>query len=77
MQGLQFHPVSELFPGMPEAEFDALVADIAVNGLREPIHVMGDSIIDGRHRYRACLQAGVEPRFVIVPDGTELNALVI
>lgn len=77
MEQLQFHPVSEIFPSMPQAEFDALVADITANGLREPIHIMGDSVVDGRHRYRACLQAGVEPRFVVVPDGTDLNALVI
>lgn len=77
MEQLKFHPVSEIFPSMPPAEFDALVADITANGLREPIHIMGDSIVDGRHRYRACLQAGVEPQFVVVPDGTDLNALVI
>ena len=77
MEQLKFHPVSEIFPSMPPAEFDALVADITANGLREPIHIMGDSVIDGRHRYRACLQAGVEPQFVVVPDGTDLNGLVI
>jgi ParB-like chromosome segregation protein Spo0J len=77
MEQLKFHPVSEIFPSMPQAEFDALVADITANGLREPIHIMGDSVVDGRHRYRACLQAGVEPQFVVVPDGTDLNALVI
>ena len=77
MEQLKFHPVSEIFPSMPPAEFDALVADITANGLREPIHVMGNSVVDGRHRYRACLQAGIEPQFVVVPDGTDLNALVI
>ena len=77
MEQLKFHPVSEIFPSMPPAEFDALVADITANGLREPIHVMGNSVVDGRHRYRACLQAGVEPQFVVVPDDTDLNALVI
>ena len=77
MEPLKFHPVSEIFPSMPQAEFDALVADITANGLREPIHIMGDSVVDGRHRYRACLQAGVEPQFVVVPDGSDLNALVI
>lgn len=77
MEQLKFHPVSEIFPSLPQAEFDALVADITANGLREPIHIMGDSVVDGRHRYRACLQAGVEPQFVVVPDGSDLNALVI
>lgn len=77
MEQLQFHPVSEIFPSMPAADFDALVADITANGLREPIHVLGNSVVDGRHRYRACLHAGVEPQFVVVPEGTDLNALVI
>ena len=77
MEQLQFHPVSEIFPSMAPAEFDALVADITANGLREPIHVIGSQIIDGRHRYRACLQAGIEPHFSTAPDGTDLNALVI
>lgn len=77
MEQLKFHPVSAIFPSMPAAEFDALVADITANGLREPIHIMGDSVVDGRHRYRACLQAGVEPKFVMVPENTDLNALVI
>lgn len=77
MSEMQFHPVSGLFPEMSEAEFDALVADIRANGLREPMHVQEGSIVDGRHRYRACLAAGVEPRFVQVPDDIDLNALVI
>ena len=77
MAEMQFHPVSELFPAMAQAEFDALVSDITENGLREPIHIMGNSIVDGRHRYRACLQAQVEPQFVCVPEGTDVNALVI
>lgn len=77
MTEMQFHPVSELFPGMPAPEFEALVADIAHNGLREPIHVMGETVIDGRHRYRACQAAGVEPRYVEVDENTDVYALVI
>ena len=77
MVEMKFHPVCELFPAMLEKEFAALVADIAQNGLREPIHVMGQAIIDGRHRYRACQATGVEPRFVEVADNADLYALVI
>ena len=77
MLEMQFHPLSGLFPPMSESEFSALVADVGANGLREPLHVQHGSIVDGRHRYRACLAAGVEPRFVQVPDDTELSALVI
>ena len=77
MNEMGFHPVSALFPELPKNEFEALVADIAQNGLREPIHVMGKAIIDGRHRYRACLAAGVEPQFIQVAENADLNALVI
>ncbi len=63
-QKLEFHPVADLFPLLHGEAFQKLVADIQNNGLLEPILVDADRrIIDGRNRYLACLQAGVEPRF--------------
>jgi N6-adenosine-specific RNA methylase IME4 len=58
------HPLAELFPALEGEVFDALVADIAAHGLHEEIVLLGEAILDGRNRYRACLMAGVEPRFV-------------
>ena len=57
---LEFHPVSKIFPLMQGEQYDKLVQDIRENGLLEPIWLHEGQIIDGRNRYRACLEAGVE-----------------
>jgi len=59
----ELHPLCTLFPRVTGAEFDALVQDIRANGLRQPIVLHNDMILDGGNRYRACLQAGVQPHF--------------
>jgi hypothetical protein len=58
---LELHPLCTLFPRMAGAEFDSLVADIKLNGQREPIILHDGMILDGGNRYRACLAAGIEP----------------
>lgn len=59
----QFHEVVYIWPKMQSSEFTELVSDIKANGLREPIWRYNGKIIDGRHRYLACKEAGVEPRY--------------
>lgn len=63
---------------MTDREFTALTRDIEANGLREPIWLHQDGrIIDGRHRYRACINAGVEPQFRTWDETGSLVAFVV
>lgn len=60
---LEFHPVANIMPMMSSTEFEALKLDVKANGLREPIVIYQDKIIDGRNRYNACLEVGIKPIF--------------
>ena len=57
------HPLAEIIPAMSEPEYQALLADIKALGLRDPITLFEGKVLDGRHRYRACEEVGIEPKF--------------
>ena len=78
MDKLKFHPIADCFPLLKGNEFELLVEDIKANGLRHSIWLHPDgSIIDGRNRYLACLEAGVEPRFKIWDgDGSPIDFVI-
>ena len=61
---LQFHPLANILPLIEGPQFDELVVSIKERGQLDPIVIYEGAILDGRNRYRACLQAGVEPRTV-------------
>ena len=67
------HPAADTFPLMDSAAIAGLAEDIAANGLRRPITMIGDLILDGRNRYLACIQAKVKPRFRVY-DGPDSPA---
>jgi len=58
---LEAHRFCALVPAMSEEQYQALKADIAAWGLREAIVVHEGKILDGRHRYRACMELGIDP----------------
>lgn len=60
---LEFHPAANLFPMLTGDEYEHLKADIAANGQLEPIWIHPDGrILDGRNRYMACCDLGIEPK---------------
>jgi len=64
MREYDIHSLSLIFPPMSKGDFDQLASDISSNGLLEPITLYEDQILDGRNRYRACVNTGVSPKFV-------------
>jgi len=65
---LEPHPYSLLIPEATDEEFQALKSDIAENGLQERISLYQGKILDGRHRYRACIELEIEPDLMPLDD---------
>ena len=59
----KFHPFADVFPLLIGYDIDKLTEDIEENGQREPIILYDGKILDGRNRYRACIDLGIEPHF--------------
>ncbi len=78
---LEPHALALIFPEVTGTDFDDLVADIKAHGLVEDIVTHEGKILDGRTRYKACMAAGVEPRYrpferVIEFDGGPLDYVI-
>jgi N6-adenosine-specific RNA methylase IME4 len=76
MHEMEFHEVANIFPMMSAEEFADLKRDIELNGQLTPIWIYQNKIVDGRNRYQACVELGIEPHYSYVPGSPELSALV-
>jgi hypothetical protein len=61
---LEVHPLAGIFPMMSEDEYYRLKEDIRRTGLRLPLTLYEGKILDGRNRYSACCDLGIEPATV-------------
>ena len=61
MEQLTRHPLSALWGDMPEEQFDDLVESVRTAGIMPFVRTLGREVLDGWHRYKAALAAGVEP----------------
>ncbi len=64
---ITYHDLSKTFREMTKEEFAALKDDIRVNGMKEPIVLFAGKVLDGRNRFRACLELEVEGQ---LPNGS-------
>lgn len=64
VEALEPHPTALLVPEMGDEEFEHLKSSIRQWGLLEPIVLLEDKVLDGRHRLRACLEVGAVAAFV-------------
>lgn len=64
---LRLNPLYEkLLPQMSEQEFKELKASIQSEGQHYPIIANEDlEVLDGHHRFRACIELGIEPDFEV------------
>ena len=73
----EYHVLSTVFVSFEDTqEFDGLVGSIKRYGLFEPILMWQGWIVDGRHRHKACLKAGVKPEYEHLPDDMPFNVVL-
>lgn len=58
---MEFHELANLYPLMQEHEFNELCESIRQSGLRNPITLLDNKILDGRNRFNACLAVKINP----------------
>lgn len=67
--GMKFHQACLLLPKMSDDEYRALRASIRDGyDKNKPIELYDQQILDGRHRYLACKDEGIEPIFITLVD---------
>ena len=59
----QYHPFADVFPLLDDDDLGTLTEDIRENGQREPVILYDGKILDGRNRYRACVELGIPAIF--------------
>jgi N6-adenosine-specific RNA methylase IME4 len=73
---IDFHEYANIFPLMEGQEFEELKEDIKKHGLKQTIILYEGKILDGRNRYNACIELGIEPKYEEY-DGDEPLSYVI
>lgn len=74
----RFHPLVAIFDPMEGEAWTEFVADIKLNGVREPVTVYKNQVLDGRNRWLACEQLKITcPQRVYEGKESDLLAFVV
>ena len=76
MRDYKEHELSKIIPSMTDEEYKELKQDIKDNGIESSIVLFEDQILDGRHRYKACKELKIEPKFEIYKGHNPLAHVV-
>lgn len=60
---MEAHKFADIFPMIEGNELEVLKNDIKEHGILNPIILYEDQILDGRNRFKACSEIGIEPKF--------------
>jgi len=70
------HEIANIIPSMSDTEYQELKADMAANGQIEPIRIYEGKILDGRHRFKACLEMGMKPKLETVNPESPISYVI-
>lgn len=68
---LEPHSIAEWFPMMEAEEFEEFVDDVRINGIKDPITLHENKILDGRHRHKARSITGRQAQYVQLPANVD------
>ena len=69
------HPAAEIFPMMAEKEFADFKKDIDAYGVKEWGTLYRGQVLDGRNRYKACQELGIEMTFCEIDDTEDFDPI--
>lgn len=79
MKVIQIHPLAQKIPEMTDEEYSALLESMRHSSQYNsgPIILFEGKILDGRHRYRACLELKLKPELVSYRGQDPVNDVLL